>query len=156
MISGFIESAVLRAQLRTGVGSNMIVWLAVAGLLALFALVFLTIALYAWLATLYGSPLAALAVGLLYAVLAGIAVGAGALAQRHNREVARQRLAIAAARQAQLWPLDPKMLALGLQLGKSIGWRRMLPLAVAGVGILAAVATGRSLNAAETPPPEQG
>jgi hypothetical protein len=116
--------------------------------------VFLTIALYAWLAALYGSPLAALGVGLLYAVLAGIAVGAGALAQRHNREVARQRLAIAAASQSSLWPLDPKMLAVGLQLGKTIGWRRLLPLAVAGVGILAAVATGRSLYAAETPPPE--
>jgi hypothetical protein len=144
VIGGMIEHAVLRAQARLGAGANVAVWLAVAGVVGVIGVVFLTIALDVWLASLWGAPLAALCVGGLYLALAGIAAVIAIKTQRSNRAQARQRLARAAAHSA--FPLDPKLLALGLQLGKSLGWRRLVPLAVAGVGILAAVAAGRGLQ----------
>jgi hypothetical protein len=52
----------------------------------------------------------------------------------HSRTVEQARIALA-ARANTPW-LDPRMLGVGLQLGRSIGLRRLIPLI--GVGLLAA------------------
>lgn len=155
MISGFIERAMLKAQARLGFGGDVVVWLVAAVVFGLIAVVFLTIALYAWLAELYGGPVSALIVGAAYAVLAGAAASFAVLAQRSNRQRARLQVARAVAAQGSAWPLDPKLMAVGLELGKSMGWRRLAPLAVAGLGLLAAIATGRSLQPGSSQTPKQ-
>ena len=154
MIEGFIDQALLKARARTGAGEDVLLWLGASGVLAALAIVFLSIALYVWLAGLYGAAVAALDVGALYAVLAAAAVTRCAAVRRRNRLLAQRRLEMAAAAKASTWPIDPAMLAIGLEIGKAIGWRRLLPLAAAGVGILVAMNAGRGPHdAPETAPP---
>jgi len=137
VIEGFIDQAVLRIKARTGAGMDVLLWLAAAGVLALFAVVFLSVALYVWLAGLYGGAIAALAVGALYVALTAAAVARGAMVRRRIQMLARRRIELNAAKPMQ-WPIDPAMLAVGIEFGKAIGWRRLLPIAVVGVGLLAA------------------
>ena len=137
MIEGFIDQAVLKAKARTGAGMDVLLWLAAAGVLALFAVVFLSVALYVWLAGLYGGAIAALAVGALYVALTAAAFARGAMVRRRIRMLSQRRIELNAAKPSQ-WPIDPAMLAVGIEFGKAIGWRRLLPIAVVGVGLLAA------------------
>jgi len=155
VIDGFIDQAILKAKARTGAGEDVLLWLAVGLVLAAFAAVFLSVALYVWLAGLYGGAVAALDVGALYAVLAAIAIARCAGVRRRNRMLAQRRLELAAAAKANAWPIDPAMLAIGLEIGKVIGWRRLLPLAAAGVGILVAMNAGRSRPDSTEEPQQQ-
>jgi hypothetical protein len=137
MIDGFIDQAVLRAKARMGASEDVLLWLAAAGVLALFAAVFLSVALYVWLAGLYGGAIAALVIGALYVALTAAAIARGTATRRRIRMLARQRIELTAAKPNQ-WPIDPAMLAVGIELGRAIGWRRLLPIAVVGAGLLAA------------------
>jgi hypothetical protein len=156
VIDGVIDQAILKAKARTGAGEDVALWLAAAVVLALLAIVFLSVALYVWLAGLYGGAIAALDVGALYAALAAAAIARGVVVRRRNRLLARQRLAAIAAAKTNPWPIDPALLAVGLEIGKAIGWRRLVPLAVAGVGVFAAIsAAGRGRPDAPDEPPQQ-
>ena len=62
-----------------------------------------------------------------------VAVIAGLLSARARRR-ARERaiLARAARAHAGSWLLDPKILATAVQVGRSLGWQRAIPLALVG------------------------
>jgi hypothetical protein len=153
-MSGWIRHFALNAQARTGFSTQVVVWSVIAAIAAMVALVFLCIAAFIWLADRYDAVIAAVLLGFFFVLLALIALLAGMLARRRNQ--ARARLELAARSNAG-W-LDPKLMAVGLQVGQAIGWRRLASLAA-----VALVAAGlakewssrdRAGPAAEEPPPD--
>ena len=70
-----------------------------------------------------------MALGGFFFVIAIIAIAACLTTRRHNIE--RARLEHASRSSADLF--DPSLLALGLQIGRAIGWQRLASVAAAGV-----------------------
>jgi hypothetical protein len=134
MFDRFFHGLLLRAKSKSGVSAEVVVWLAVGVVLAPLAVVFLSLAAYAWLATLYGSALAWLIVGAVHVViLTGIAVRCLAV-RRRNRALALAQIELA-AKQHEGWKLDPSYLAIGLQVVKIIGVRNLIPLVMGGIAV---------------------
>ena len=132
MFSGWVRYLRLTARAKTGLSSGVVIFGVVATLALVVAVVFALFALFIWLAERY-SPLTAALVLAGFFFLLAILAGIGALlAQR--RTVAEARLALQ-ARSNSSW-LDPKLLPVGLQIARSIGLRRIVPLVA--VGVLAA------------------
>src|SRR4029077_5789538 len=119
-------------QVRTGFSAGILIWFGIAAIAGMAAMVFFAVAAFIWLAARHGALTASLSLGGVFIVVALIALAAGLIARRRNMERARLELA---ARSSANW-LDPKLMAVGLQIGQSIGFRRLASLAV--VGLLAA------------------
>jgi len=134
MLKSLMRDAMLAVQSRSGITASFIVWLVVATTAASAALVFLSVAAYGWLALQVGSVHAALAMAAIFVAIAIVGLIIGLLARRRARE--RAILERAARAHAPSWLLDPKILATAVQVGRSLGWQRVIPLAL--VGILAA------------------
>jgi len=130
MIKGWIREITLAIQARSGLTVGLFVGLGVAVLAALTGFAYFTVAGYEWLAIKLGSVFAALlmaGVSLLIAVIAAV----GALASRNS---AKQRAVLERAAHAHSgsWLLDPKIVGTAVQLGRSLGWQRLLPVALLG------------------------
>jgi hypothetical protein len=130
MFKGLMREVTLSIQSKTGVTSAVFVWFAIAAIAAPTAFAFLCVAAYVWLSTLFGSVFAGLIVAGFFIVVAAIAALLGMLARRRARE--RAILERAARAHAGSWLLDPKILASAMQIGRSIGWQRLVPIAVLG------------------------
>jgi hypothetical protein len=130
-MSGWLRYFALNAQVRTGVSAAVLTWGIVAAAAAAGAAVFLLVALFVWLAQLYGALIAAVAMGCAFALIALIAVAVCLMARRRNMERARLELA---ARSSN-W-FDPRLVTVGVQIAQQIGWRRLISLA--GAALLAA------------------
>jgi len=145
-MSGWLRYFALSAQVRTGVSAAVLTWGIVAAAAAAGAAVFLLVALFVWLAQLYGALIAAVAMGCAFALIALIAVAVCLMARRRNMERARLELA---ARSSN-W-FDPRLVTVGVQIAQQIGWRRLISLA--GAALLAAGLarewSGRGNSAAE-------
>ncbi len=130
MIKGWMREITLAVQARTGVTVGLFVALGVALLTALTAFAFLCVAGYDWFSLQFGSIFAALLMTGIFLLIAVIAA-ASAIAARSR---ARQRAILerAAHGHAGSWLLDPKILAAAAQLGRSLGWQRLLPVALLG------------------------
>ena len=131
-MSGWLRYFTLKAQASTGLSSGIAVWAIVAVVAALVAVIFLLVAAFVWLSDLYDGLVAGLVLGGLFALIALIALLTCVLIRRRNME--RARLALA-ARTTTNW-LDPQLLAVGMQMGRAIGWGRLVSLAA--VALLAA------------------
>ena len=132
MFDRFLHSLTLRAKSKTGASEEVVVWALVGIVLAPMAVVFLSLAAYAWLASIYGSALAWLIVGAGHLViLAGIAARCISV-RRHNRAVALAQIELA-AKQHEGWKIDPSYLAIGVQVVKIVGLRNIIPLVVGGI-----------------------
>jgi hypothetical protein len=130
MMKGLMREAMLAIQSKTGASAGAVVWLAVVAIAALTAFVFLCVAAYAWLSALFGSVFAALIVAGFFILVTAIAGLLSARSRRRARE--RAILERAARAHAGSWLLDPKILATALQVGRSVGWQRILPVALLG------------------------
>jgi hypothetical protein len=126
----WLRHLTLSAQARTGFGSQLIAWFLIALVSLGLGLVFLCVAAFVWLAQRYDGVTAGLVLAGFFLIVAILATLAGLLARRRNRE--RARLELAARNAAASW-FDPKLLAVGLQIGRTIGWRRIIMLAAAGL-----------------------
>src|SRR5262245_31893488 len=124
-MSGWLRHLALNAQARTGFSTQVLVCSVIAAVAATAALIFLCIAAFLWLADRYDAVIAGLLLGFFFVLVALIALLAGMLARRRNKE--RAQLELAARSQAN-W-LDPKLMAIGFQVGQAIGWRRLASLA---------------------------
>jgi hypothetical protein len=124
----------LELTLKSKTGFNSAILLLGLGtvLAAALTLVFLLAAAFIALADRFGPLNAALILGGFFLLLTVVAV-LGCIASR-RRTIAGAQLALAARSQTP-W-LDPKYLGVGMQIGRAIGWRRLVPLAA--VGVLAA------------------
>jgi hypothetical protein len=132
MFSGWVRYLQLTARAKTGLSSGVVIFGGIAAITLVVALGFAIFALFIWLAERYSALTAALVLAgffLLFAILAGI----GSL-MAHRRTIAEAKLALQ-ARSSSPW-LDPRLLPIGLQIGRTIGLRRIVPMIA--VGILAA------------------
>ena len=130
MIKGLMREVTLAVQSRTGITPAVLVWLAVAAIAAPTAFAFLCVAAYEWLSKLFGPVSAGLIVAGFFILVAAIAAMLSALARRNARQ--RAILERAARARAGSWLLDPKILASALQIGRSLGWQRLAPIALLG------------------------
>jgi len=137
MISGWLRQIVLNAQVRAGLSAGIAIWAAVAAVALAVALVFLLLAAFLWLTDRYDAVIAGLVLGAAFLALALITMLGCVMARRGNIERARQELQMRRhATSAQATLLDPNLMAMGLQMGRAIGWRKLAPLAI--VALLAA------------------
>ena len=130
MLKSLMHDAMLAVQSRSGITASFIVWLVVATVAASAAFVFLSVAAYDWLALQIGGVYAALVMASIFVLIAIIAIIVCLLARRRARE--RAILERAARAHAPSWLLDPKILATAVQIGRSLGWQRAIPLALVG------------------------
>ena len=132
MMSGWLHYLELQVKSKTGLSSSVAVWAVVALLGAAVTFGFLIFAAFIWLAQRYGPlPAALVLCGVFLAITIAAIVGC---IISHRRTVESARLALAARSHAP-W-LDPRYLGVGLQVGRALGWRRLVPLFA--VGLLAA------------------
>jgi uncharacterized membrane protein len=130
MIKGWMREITLLVQARTGVTAGLFVALGIVVLAALTAFAFLCVAGYDWFALQVGSVFGALimtGIFLLIAVIAAVI----AMAAR-SRAKQRAILARAAHGHGGSWLLDPKIVAAAVSVGRSLGWQRLLPVALLG------------------------
>ncbi len=132
-MGGLIRYFVLKAQVRAGLSGAIVVWAGLAAFAAALAAAFFLTAAYIWISHRYGAVRAGLAFGALFVLVAIIAAVASLLVRRSNMRRAQLELA---ERKRTGSMLDPKLMAMGFQLGQSIGWRKLASLAA--VAVLAA------------------
>jgi Ca2+/Na+ antiporter len=128
----WLRHIALNAKARTGFGPALVVWFSVALVALGLGLVFLSVAAFVWLANRTDAVTAGLILAGVFFLIAIVAAFAGWIARLRNIERARRELA---ARSHAGW-FDPKYLAVGIEIGRTLGWRRIVTLAA--VGVLAA------------------
>lgn len=130
MIKGWMREITLAVQARSGLTAGLFVALGVAVLAALTAFAYLTVAGYEWFAIQFGNVFAALLMTGIFLLIAVIAA-VSALAARNS---AKQRAILERAAHAHSgsWLLDPKIVGAAVQVGRSLGWQRLLPVALLG------------------------
>jgi len=126
---GMLHHLALTAKTRTGFSVGIVVWVVVAAISIAATIVFFLIAGFVIIAQRYDTVIAGLALGCFFFVIAVVAVVTCLTIRRRNMERARLELA---SHSSANW-LDPSLLALGLQIGRAIGWRRVASIAVATV-----------------------
>jgi hypothetical protein len=130
MIKSWMREIELAIQARSGATPALFVCVAIAAIATLTALAFLCVAGYDWFAIQFGSVFAALLMTAIFAVIAIIAaiIGAGARQRARDRAILER----AARAHAGSGLLDPKLLTVAVQLGRSVGWQRVVPVALFG------------------------
>jgi hypothetical protein len=131
MLKTLMRELTLSIQAKNGASVAVMVWLGIMALALLTAFVFLCVAGYDWFAVQLGGVFAALIMTAIFAVIGGIAACVGALVRRRVRE--RAILARAAKAHSPSWLLDPKILGVAVEAGRTIGWQRLIPVALLGL-----------------------
>jgi len=129
MLKSWMHVITLAIQARSGVTSGLVVWVAVVALALLTAFVFLCVAGYDWLALQWGNVVAGLVMAGIFVLIAVIGAIVGAVARRRARERAILERA-ARAQASSSWLLDPKILGVAMQAGRTLGWQRLVPIAL--------------------------
>jgi type VI protein secretion system component VasK len=153
-MSGWLRHFALNARARTGFSTAVVIWAVIAAVAAVAAVIFLLVAAFIWLADRYDALVAGVILGCVFVVVTLIAIIACLLTRRRNVERARLELA---ARESNASWLDPKLMAVGVQVGQAVGWRRLAML-VAATLLAAGVAkewSGRKQSDDGAPPPEE-
>jgi hypothetical protein len=130
MFKTLTREITLAIQAKSGMSLAVLICLALMTLALVTALVFLCVAGYDWLALRYDNVAADLIMTAIFAAIAVIAAIAGALIRRRVRE--RAILARAAKAQAPPWLFDPRVLGVAMEAGRSLGWERIIPVALIG------------------------
>ncbi|MGA8614601.1 MAG: hypothetical protein WB760_23590 [Xanthobacteraceae bacterium] len=130
MIKSWMRDITLAIQARSGVSPALFVCAAIAAIATLTAFAFLCIAGFDWFAIQFGSVFAALIMTAIFAVVAMIAAVIGTVARQRARD--RAILERAARARAGSGLLDPKLFTLAVQVGRSVGWQRVVPVALFG------------------------
>lgn len=130
MLKSLMHEAVLSVQTRTGITAPLLALFAVIALATLTAFAFLCVAGFAWFALEFGNVYAALLMAGIFVLIALVCGLICVLARRRARE--RAILERAARAHAPSWLLDPKILATAVQVGRTVGWQRIVPIALIG------------------------
>src|SRR5262245_27806133 len=130
-MEGLVRYATLTAKSKTGLGLDVIAWALAALICAVVTFVFLLVAAFVALADRYSSLTAALILFVVFLLAAILAAVVCLMSQRRNTENAQRALAARGSSMA-MW-LQPKFLGIGVDVIRSIGLRRLVPLAAAGI-----------------------
>jgi hypothetical protein len=131
MIESLIRDFSIKAKAQTGASEELVLWIFVVAILSVIAVVFLSVAAYVWLADLYGGAIAGTAVGCFHILIVSAALTRCVAVRRRNKS--RALAAIEAAAKQHAWWSDPSVLAIGIEVAKMIGWRKVAPFVAAGV-----------------------
>jgi hypothetical protein len=132
MLKNVMRDVALSIQAKSGFTPALLVWLAVVALALITAFAFLCVAGYTWLTLQLGATFAGLAMAGVFLLIALIAVTAAAVVRRTARERAILERA-ARAQASRSWLLDPQIMGVAMQAGRSLGWERLVPIALAGI-----------------------
>jgi hypothetical protein len=130
MFKNLAREITLAIQAKNGMSPAVLAWLALMALALVTAFVFLCVAGYDWLALRYDYVVAGLIMTAVFVAIAVIAAIASALIRRRVRE--RAILARAAKAHAPPWLFDPRVLGVAMEAGRSLGWERIIPVALLG------------------------
>jgi hypothetical protein len=130
MLKNWMRDITLAVQARSGVSPAVVAWVAVVAVAAATAFIFLCVAAYDWLALQTSSVIAGLIMAGIFVLIALIGLVVCALLRKRAR--ARAILERTARAHAPSWLLDPRILAAAVQIGREIGWQRIVPVALAG------------------------
>ena len=131
MFKTLTREITLAIQAKNGASVAVMVWLAIMAVALLTAFVFLCVSGYDWFAVTFGSVFAGLIMTGIFVVIALVAALISALIRRRVRE--RAILARAAKAHSPSWLLDPKVLGVAVEAGRTIGWQRLVPIALLGI-----------------------
>jgi len=133
MLKSWMRDITLAVQARSGFTPALLFWAGVVVTASLTTFAFLCVAAYGWLSPQFGAVVG----GLIMAGAAAAVAVVGAVISAVARRRAKQRAMLERAARAQgaSW-LDPKILGVALQTARSLGWERIIPVAL--LGILAA------------------
>lgn len=149
-MNSFLHHLMLTAQVRTGFSPQGLICAAVAALSAAIAVGFGLLAAFILLAQRAGSLTASLTLAGLFLAIAVIAGLMVLLIRR--RAIARAQRELAARRSTD-W-FDPRLLAVGLQVGQAVGWRRLMTVAAVGVLAVGAAKEWAEHSPRDTSPPQ--
>jgi hypothetical protein len=130
MLKGLLREITLAIQTRSGASPSVFVWIAVAAFASLFAFVFLCVAAYDGLRAVFGPPFAGLIMAGCFVLVGVIAAIGSVVTRRRVRE--RAILERASRAHASSWLLDPRVLTAVVQAGRTLGWQRIVPVALLG------------------------
>ena len=129
MLTGLVQNLRLRAEARTGLSSAVVVFALIAAIAVAVAFVFFVFAAFIWLAERYSPLTAALIVaGLVRADRHPVRARSPCCRSAAPASAPNARWRCAASRRCS----TPRRSASRLQLGRTIGLRRIAPLAAAG------------------------
>jgi hypothetical protein len=131
MLKSWMRDIALAVQVRIGASPALFVWVVIIAVASLTAFVFLCVTAYDWLVLETSSIVAGLVMAGAFVLIAVIGIVVCVLIRRRARE--RAILERAARARAPSWLLDPKVLAAAVQVGRTLGWQRIVPIALLGV-----------------------
>jgi hypothetical protein len=133
-MGGLVGFLRLQAQARTGLRTGILVWALIGVVFAIVAFVFLLASAFIWLAERFGPLVAALALAGVFLLIAIIALTACLLI----RNATRRQAAIELAERKRAMAMDPRLLGVALQVGRSMPWRWAAP-ALAAIALAAGI-----------------
>jgi len=131
MLKSWMRDVTLSLQAKSGVTPALFVWAAIIAMALLTAFAFLCVAGYVWLSLQLGAVFAGLAMAGVFLLVALV----GALVVAVSRRRAKERAILeraARARASTSWLLDPKILGVAMQAGRTLGWQRIIPVVLLG------------------------
>lgn len=129
MLKSLKEHVVLWIQTKTGLTSFVFVALGSAGLALVMAFVFLCVSAYVSLSTKIGPVFGGLALAGAFVLIAILGIAAAVLSRRRTKQRA---ILERAARGNGVALVDPRTLNVIAQAARTLGWRRIAPLALLG------------------------
>jgi hypothetical protein len=134
MIKGIVDDVMLAVRKNLGSSVHVVIWSILALATGVGAAVWLSIAAFVWLTQRSDTVTVAVALGGVFLLISIAALFACIIVHRRNvaKVEARER-ADAVAEQIPSWLLDPRMAAVGLEFGRVIGFKRLIPLAAVGI-----------------------
>jgi hypothetical protein len=130
MLKSWMRDIALAIQARSGTTPAVMVWIAIVAFAALTTFVFLCVAAYDWLALQAGGIIAGLIMAGVFLLIALIGLVVCAVLRKRAKE--RAILERAAKAHAPSWLLDPRIMSAAVQIGREIGWQRIVPVALLG------------------------
>jgi len=151
MIKNIMHDIALAIRARSGFTPALLVWFGIIVFALVTVFAFLSVAAYQWLVPQFGAVFAALIMAGVFLLIALIGVLASALTRRRVKERAALERAMRA--QSTSWLLDPKILAAAMQAGRTIGWERIVPIALLGFIAAQWLRGWRGQDSDDTPQP---
>jgi hypothetical protein len=134
MIKGIVRDVMLAAKENLGSSVPIVIWIIIVFATGVGAAVWLSIAAFAWLTQHYDAITAAATLGGVFFLISIAAFFSCTIMHRRNeRKIEAREKLDAAAEHIPSWLLDPRMAAVGLEFGRLIGFKRLIPLAAVGI-----------------------
>jgi hypothetical protein len=124
----------LWVQAKTGLTGILVAWLGIAAAAAIMMFVFLCITGWTWLSIKLGPVLGPLAMAGVFLIIAIVAALASVVLRRRTKQRAILEQTMRPPPAVAL--VNPAVLNIAMQAARTLGWRRLVPLAL--LGILAA------------------